>query len=134
MSKLVIKIDGLKFSSLEEFFTHFKERSNISTTCGCLNAFNDVLRGGFGTPEEGFTLVWENHLISKEKLGYQETVRQMRISRENCHPDNVEQVTKEIEDAENHKGSTVYDWIVKIISFHGVGGREESDGVDLVLQ
>ena len=34
-----------------------------------LDAFNDVLRGGFGTPEGGFTLRWKNHATSRRRLG-----------------------------------------------------------------
>jgi hypothetical protein len=35
---------------------------------------NDILRGGFGTPDDGFTLRWKNHDISRQRLGYRETV------------------------------------------------------------
>ena len=34
-----------------------------------LDAFNDILRGGFGTPEVGFTLVWRNAHTSQQRLG-----------------------------------------------------------------
>ena len=39
------EIDGEHFSTLEAFY----EGRN-------LDAFNDILRGGFGTPDEGFVL------------------------------------------------------------------------------
>jgi RNAse (barnase) inhibitor barstar len=34
-----------------------------------LDAFNDILWGGFGTPEDGFVLVWKNHHLSRDRLG-----------------------------------------------------------------
>ncbi len=34
-----------------------------------LDAFNDVLRGGFGSPPGGFNLIWQNHATSKQALG-----------------------------------------------------------------
>lgn len=36
---------------------------------GNLDAFNDILRGGFGTPEGGFVLRWVNSDVSAERLG-----------------------------------------------------------------
>jgi Barstar (barnase inhibitor) len=42
-----------------------------------LDAFNDILRGGFGTLEGGFILRWKNSTVSRERLGYPETVRQL---------------------------------------------------------
>src|SRR5262245_39633780 len=42
-----------------------------------LDAFNDILRGGFGTPEGGFVLQWINSALSRERLGYPETVRRL---------------------------------------------------------
>jgi hypothetical protein len=54
MSKPVVEIDGTLFSTLQEFYDHFTERAQIDKqSCRNLDAFNDVLRGGFGTPEGG---------------------------------------------------------------------------------
>lgn len=39
-----------------------------------LDAFNDILRGGFGTPEGGFVLRWARSEISRKNLSYPETV------------------------------------------------------------
>ncbi|HEY7372734.1 MAG TPA: barstar family protein [Polyangia bacterium] len=36
---------------------------------GNLDAFNDILRGGFGTPDGGFVLVWQDHATSQHRLG-----------------------------------------------------------------
>ena len=54
----------------EEFYDEIDRVMHPQTWGHNLDAFNDILRGGFGTPEEGFTLRWKNHSISKARLGY----------------------------------------------------------------
>lgn len=63
------EIDGKDFRSLEEFYEVFGELALNGYICPNLNAFNDVLRGGFGTPEKGFVVVWKNSNISEKALG-----------------------------------------------------------------
>ena len=133
-AKQIIKIDGSKFSTLEEFYAHFSERALNGYPVNNLDAFNDVLRGGFGTPEDGFILVWENHAQSKASLGYEETIRQLRIRKERCHPDNVQYVEEDIQEAEKGVGETVFDWLVEIIQEHCARGSEESDDIELRLE
>lgn len=99
-----------------------------------LDAFNDVLRGGFGTPDEGFILRWENSATSKELLGYPETVRQLELRLERCHPDGRTFVQRNLSDARGGVGPTVFDWLIEIISVHGAGGEEAEDNVRLVLE
>ena len=76
---MVYQIDDSRFSTLEEFFTEFYRTvpPRRNPPFPSLDGFNDVLRGGFGTPEEGFTIRWKNHELSRERLGYPETVRQL---------------------------------------------------------
>jgi hypothetical protein len=135
-AKPIIRIDGLQFSTLEGFFEHFAARALGGSPWGrhpSLDGFNDVLRGGFGTPEGGFRLEWLNHAASKERLGYLETVRQLQSIAESCHPSNVGRVNEELAAARREEGSTVYEWLLDIIQTHGPGGEEEEDGVELVL-
>ncbi len=40
---------------------------------------------------------------------------------------------KELEQARRGVGPTVFDWLVEIIEFHCAGGREQEDGVELLL-
>jgi hypothetical protein len=54
-----------------------------------LDAFNDILRGGFGTPERGFVLRWLNSGSSREALGYAETARYLEHKMRRCHSENV---------------------------------------------
>jgi hypothetical protein len=99
-----------------------------------LDAFNDVLRGGFGTPDEGFILRWHDHEISKHRLGYEETVRQLQMRLGRCHSTNRDRVAKELDAALRHEGPTVFDWLVEIISAHCPGGDEQEDNIQLILQ
>lgn len=63
------EIDGERFSTLEEFYCEVDRVMRLSAWGHNLDAFNDILRGGFGTPEEGFTIRWKNHEVSKETGG-----------------------------------------------------------------
>jgi Barstar (barnase inhibitor) len=133
--KPTLHIDGLEFSTLEGFCDHVGSRIVPDATWGRnLDAFNDILRGGFGTPEGGFVLCWKNHDISKRRLGYEETARQLRKRLERCHPSNAASVETKLAAALRREGSTVFDWLVEIIRVHCIGGEEQEDGIELILQ
>jgi RNAse (barnase) inhibitor barstar len=128
-------IDGAEVATLEDFFQRISDVVIPGAAWGRnLDAFNDILRGGFGTPEEGFTLRWANSQISREKLGYPETVRQLELRLKRCHPSNRERVRHELAEAQKGKGPTVFDWLLEIIRYHGVGGGEAEDNVRLVVE
>src|SRR5262245_42877877 len=68
--KKIYEIDGYHFSTLEEFYDEISRVLIPGAGWGCnLDAFNDILRGGFGTPEEGFVLRWNNSRVSRDRLG-----------------------------------------------------------------
>jgi hypothetical protein len=99
-SKQKLHVDGSEFSTLEGFYDHVSLRIIPGAEWGRnLDAFNDILRGGFGTPEEGFILCWDNHEISKRNLGYFETARQLRKRLERCHPSNTASVENYLAEA-----------------------------------
>jgi RNAse (barnase) inhibitor barstar len=130
-----LEIDGLRFNTLEEFFDEVSEILIPGADWGRnLDAFNDILRGGFGTPQGGFVLVWKNHELSRIRLGYAETVRQLGFHLDQCHPANFPSLRNELAMARRSTGTTVFDWLVEIIATHGQGGEEAEDGVELVLQ
>ena len=130
-----LNIDGLAFSTLEGFFDHVSSRIVPGATWGRnLNAFSDILRGGFGTPEEGFVLCWENHEISKQSLGYEETARQLRKRLERCHPNHVASFEAQLAAALRHEGPTVFDWLIETIQLHCAGGEEQEDDIELMLE
>ena len=70
MSCPVFEIDGARFSTLEEFYDEVDRVLIPHAWWGRnLDAFNDILRGGFGTPECGFEIRWKDHQLSQERLG-----------------------------------------------------------------
>lgn len=122
-------------TSLEAFFDQFIEIALGGARWGTnLDAFNDVLRGGFGTPEEGFTLRWRDSAVARRLLGYPETVRQLELRLERCHPANRRDVRRALSQARRGVGPTVFDWLIEIISAHGPGGDEAEDNVRLILE
>ena len=63
-------IDASQFTDLDGFAKHFSDVAlkGQHRWNGNLDAFNDILRGGLGTPEGGFTMVWRNHQKSRRDL------------------------------------------------------------------
>jgi RNAse (barnase) inhibitor barstar len=133
-SRIVYEIDGQRFSTLEEFYEEIGRVLVPNAEWGHnLDAFNDILRGGFGTPEEGFTLRWLHHAVSRQRLGHSETVRQLERRLASCHPTNRDHVAQDLAAARTGQGPTVFDWLVEIIRDHGPGGTQAADGVELLL-
>jgi len=70
LHKPTLSIDGARVATLDEFFDEVSRSLIPGARWGRnLNAFNDILYGGFGTPEYGFVLVWQNAVEGKERLG-----------------------------------------------------------------
>src|SRR5262245_56734083 len=128
-------LDGARFSTLEDFYDEVSRVLIPDVFWGRnLDSFNDILRGGFGTPEGGFRIRWKNHRESRRRLGYAETIRQLRLRLDGCHPSNRPSVAMDLEGALRHEGSTVFDWLVEVIRVHGENGSEREDGVELILE
>jgi hypothetical protein len=127
-------ISGSAFSSLEEFATHFSSVVLVDYKWnGNLDAFNDILRGGFGTPDSGFVLHWQEHAISKERLGHAEMAARFERLLSTCHPSNIPSIEADLALARAGRGPTLFDLLLEIIRDHGVGGSQAEDGVELVL-
>jgi RNAse (barnase) inhibitor barstar len=134
-TKQTYEIDGRRFSTLEEFYDEISRVLIPGAEWGHnLDAFNDILRGGFGTPDGGFVLRWVNSDVSREHLSHPEAVRQLERRLQRCHPTNRSAVAHDLERAKRGEGATVFDWLVEIINVHTAGGREQEDGVELVLE
>jgi Barstar (barnase inhibitor) len=118
MNKVFI-IDGENFNDFKGFC---KEFSNVVLSGkyqwnGSLDAFNDILWGGFGDLEdaEEYIIIWRNSAKSKKDLGYSQTIIKLNEMLERCHPSNSEKIIREISDAMLNKGPTIFDWIEEII-------------------
>ena len=134
MPKPTIEIDGARFESLSGFWTEISTRVVPGYEWGHnFDALNDILRGGFGTPEGGFRLRWVNFLRSKEVLGHPETIRWLERRLQESHPSNDGPVKEQLERARRGEGPTLADTIIAIIKIHGTGGDEHEDGVELEL-
>lgn len=118
-----IDIDGGRFSNLNEFYDEVERclTSGSGWSIGRnLDAFDEVLEGGFGVHEVGeqIEISWLNHKRSKLKLGYSETVKYLQDILGKCHPSAKRDVKHELELAKNGKGDTLFDTIVEIIEAH----------------
>lgn len=127
-------IDGSRITSLDAFYDEISRVLIPGHNWGRnLDAFDDILSGGFGTPADGFTLRWSQAAFSKEKLGYAETGRYLEEKLRRCHPSNRDSVRVELAKARANAGPTLFDWLVQIVSDHGPGGEQGEDNVQLVL-
>ncbi len=134
MSKPAYVVDGHDFATLEGFYELIDRVLIPGAEWGHnLDAFNDILRGGFGTPDSGFVIRWVNSASSRERLGYPETVRQLERRLARCHPTNRPSVRADLERARQGIGPTVFDWLVEIIEVHTPIEAESEDGVELIL-
>lgn len=115
-----IIIDGNNFSNLEEFYTEMDHllTKNLQWKPGHnMDAFNDLLRGGFGVHEYGEVLhiKWKNADKSRKDFGYEATEKYYQSILTRCHPSNIELVQEKIVLAQKHEGKTIMDIIVEII-------------------
>lgn len=89
-------IDGERFSDFDGFCREFSSFLDAYVWQGSLDAFNDILRGGFGTPEGGFVLRWEHSEESRIALGYETTALRLESLLRTCHPTNREQIASRL--------------------------------------
>jgi RNAse (barnase) inhibitor barstar len=117
--RMTFEIDGERFSTLDEFYDEFSKVVIPGVSWGHnLDALNDVLYGGMGTPDDGFILAWRNSAKSRSDLGHTETVRQLERRLTRCHPSHYTTVTAAIDSARRGEGETVLDWLVDIFKNH----------------
>lgn len=134
MQKKIYEIDGENFTSLDGFFGEVSLKLIPNAEWGRnFDAFDDILYGGFGTPEGGFVIRWKNSETSKARLGYPETIRMLQRQLLHCHPSNRDRITEEIAAAEAGRGKTIYDVLVDIIKGHCRSGGAEPGDIELEL-
>lgn len=127
-------LDGTKITSLENFYEEIGGTLIPGVWWGeNLDAFNDILRGGFGTPDEGFVIRWKDSEVSRANLSYAETTRQLEKRLERCHPTNREVVRADLLRAQHGEGPTVFDWVVDIMRDHDANGEQAHDQVRIIL-
>jgi len=129
----VLVVDGSRFDDLDGFAREFSRLLSGYTWRGNLDALNDVLRGGFGTPDGGWVLRWVGSETSRAALGYPETARRLERLLPGVDPSNRAAFTARLDAARRGEGPTLFDEIVAIVREHGPGGRESGDAVLLEL-
>ena len=123
MNKQTVTINGDNFTDLESFYDEIDRvlTKNLDWQTGHnLDAFNDLLRGGFGVYEyeEPIILKWNRSNESRNKLGWDETIKYVTDKLKTCHPSNVESVKADLELTKQRKGQTLFELIVDIIKSH----------------
>lgn len=129
----VLVIDGAHFSDFNGFTREFSQLLDNHAWHGNLDAFNDLLREGFGTPENGWVLKWLNSESSRSALGYEAKIQRLERLLPTCHPSNRSSIEGRIRRARRGQGPTLFDEIVEIIREHGQGGSDSEDNVVLEL-
>lgn len=122
MTKEIV-IDGNNFATLTEFYDEVENKltKGLDWKIGRnLDAFNDVLRGGFGIHdyEEPLILRWINSDKSKMDLGQSETIKYISEKLQRCHPTNITSVETDLEKAKDGRGEMLFDIIVDITRGH----------------
>lgn len=112
-----ITIDGTRFSTLEGFYDEMDRllTRDLSWKTGHnMDAFHDLLRGGFGVHEDGESIgfIWTHSGKSRRDLGYEATASHWKKVLQKCHPTNREAVAQKIRAAQNREGETLFDMIM----------------------
>lgn len=115
-----ILIDGMRFSSIDEFFAEMERvlTKDLSWRTGRnMDAFHDLLRGGFGVHAygEGVDFVWTHADKSRRELGYDAAARYWEALLKRCHPTNRPVIAEKIKAAQAHTGPTLFDLITEKI-------------------
>jgi RNAse (barnase) inhibitor barstar len=111
-------IDGNNFSTLMEFYDEIEKAmaKDLDWNIGRnLDAFDDLLSGGFGVHElnEPIEIIWKNSEKSKTDLGIKETVQYLheKITKRNSH-----HFQKNLDEIKAGKGETLFQIITNIIN------------------
>ena len=133
-NKPIVEINGENFYNLSGFYNEITNSLSLNDSWGKnLDAFNELLRGGFGTPENGFILLWSNSEVSKQKLSQLETRNYFLNKLPSCEADKKDSELQNIHIFKNEDRTTIFDWLINIITDHCINGNEAEDGIILLL-
>lgn len=130
MSKKELVIDGDNFNNISGFYIEVDRvfTKDLTWKTGHnLNAFNDLLHGGFGVHEYGepIIIIWKNSDKSRLDLGYNATIMHYENMLKTCHPTNINHVKALLETSQKEEGETLFDILIGIIKEH--------DDIELIL-
>lgn len=123
-----ITIDGNKFSDITTFYDEMEKlfTKNLDwKVAHNLDAFNDILYGGFGkfTSMDMVKIQWKNAFKSKEELGIEAT-KEWHRQKINFIKDgrsllyNLPHFEHLLSELENNRGETFFEMVVSIIRDH----------------
>jgi RNAse (barnase) inhibitor barstar len=123
MATRTIVLDGREIYDLSSFYDEVESKltRDLAWEMGRnLDAFSDVLRGGFGVfdYDEPVLLVWQHSEESRADLSWEETLEYLQFKLGTCHPLNVGFVKEDLEKAEKKEGETLFEIILGIIREH----------------
>ena len=132
-NKPVLIIDGSQFTDFEGFAREFTRLLNNYPWRGNLDAFNDILWGGFGTPEGVWVLRWIHSEASRAVLGHDATARRLEGLLLTCHPANRSEIGARLAMAREGQGPTLFDEIFEIVQGHEPEDPKSDHGILLEL-
>jgi hypothetical protein len=117
MPNKILTIDGSKFSDFKGFVAEFNVKvfGDDKTWSGSLDQLNDMLRGGYGTPDEPFSIRWIHSKKSRVDLDHKAMLDWLEKGRKIVHPSNVDRWEKMIEVAQSNRGETIFLILVDVI-------------------
>lgn len=121
MDKQTIIINGDNFTDLESFYDEIDRvlTKDLDWDTGHnLDAFNDLLRGGFGIYEyeEPIKLIWKNISKSNTDLGLEATKKWYERKITENKIENQQFFTDKLKELTDKNGQTLFDIIIEIIS------------------
>lgn len=125
----VYVLDGSRFDDLPGFWDEVERVLIPGASWGRnLDAFDDILRGGFGTPEGGFTVRWEHAAKSRAALGHTTTLKWLEERLQHVHASSRAELARRLEHARQGRGETLFEALVDILQSH----EDESVFLELV--
>jgi RNAse (barnase) inhibitor barstar len=119
----VFVVDGAGFDDLDGFWSELERLLLGGRAFGRnLDAFDDLLSGGLGTPAGGFTLRWVNAGRSRRQLDHAATVRWLEARLDTVHPSNRAELARRLEHARAGRGETLFEALVEILRAHAEHG------------
>ena len=118
-----IIVEGSQMTDIPAFYKEINRvfMSEEDWTLGpSLDAFNDLLYGGYGILQEDpqVTLVWKDYQKSKEALGYLETQKYYQAKLAPGSPFDKARFQQQLKDLNAGVGKTYFDLLMEIIKAH----------------
>jgi RNAse (barnase) inhibitor barstar len=121
--KPFVSIEGSNIHDIASFYEEINRvfmRNEDWKLGNSLDAFNDLLYGGFGVLDQNTEtdIIWNDMHISREALGYEATKHFYTQKLAPDSPYNKSYHQKKLKELESGTGQTYFDIVLKIIADH----------------